>query len=94
MLEFSEILEHFKHRYDHLPVPILVVNMHRIVRKATHSVAWLNRIQMKQQAALPMDALKCMPVFQQEQFLLLLPEDSHNKYGNPFNKKENNHVDQ
>jgi hypothetical protein len=32
--------------------------------------------------------------FQQEQCLRLLPKDSHKKYGNPYNKKENNHVDQ
>jgi PAS domain-containing protein len=34
MLEFSKILEHFEHLYGHLPLPILVVDMHRIVRKA------------------------------------------------------------
>ena len=42
MLEFSEILEHFEHLYDHLPVPILVVDTHRIVRKANNAFCRLS----------------------------------------------------
>jgi len=33
MLEFSKILEHFEHSYGHLPVPILIFDMHHIIRK-------------------------------------------------------------
>lgn len=36
-----------------------------------------------QQAALPMNTLKNLPVFQQQQFLRLLPEYSQNKKSNP-----------
>ena len=41
MLEFSKILEHFEHLYGHLPVPMLVFDMHRIVRKANNAFCCL-----------------------------------------------------
>ena len=41
MLEFSKILEHVEHLYGHLPIPILVFDMHRIVRTANNAFCCL-----------------------------------------------------
>lgn len=96
MLEFSEILEHFEHPYDYQPVPIFVVRMHRIVRKANNAFCCLAEQNPAEAAGRLADEcfVKLGRFFQQEQFLRLQPGHSHKKYGNPYNKKENNHGDQ
>ena len=78
MLEFSEILEHFEHLYDHLPVPILVFDMHRIVRKANKAFCRLAEQDPAEATGRSINEFfeKLAPFFQQEQFLRLLPEHS------------------
>ena len=76
MLEFSKILEHFEHLYDHLPVPILVFDMHRIVRKANNAFCRLAEQDPAEATGRSInDSFEQLTrFFQQEQFLRLLPE--------------------
>ena len=56
MLEFSKILEHLEHLYGHLPIPILVVRMHRIVRTANNAFCRLAEQNLAEAAGRLADA--------------------------------------
>lgn len=84
-LEFSKILEQFEHLYGHLPIPILVFDMHRIVRRANNAFCRLVEHDPAEATGRPANEYfeKLARFFQQEQFLRLLPEYSQNKKCNP-----------
>ena len=76
MLEFSEILEHFEHIFGHLPVPILVFDMHRVVRRANIAFCRLAEQDPAEAAGRFINDSfeRHADLFQQEQFLRFLPE--------------------
>jgi DNA-binding NtrC family response regulator/signal transduction histidine kinase len=85
MLDFSEILVHFDRLYGQLPIPIIVIDEHRTVRRANNAFCRLTE-------QIPEEAIhrsaddyfkKLADFFQQEQFPGLLPEYSRTELSCP-----------
>jgi PAS domain-containing protein len=76
MLDFSEILLNFDRLYDQLPIPILVFDASRNVRKANSAFCRLTKQEPNKAVDQSADHYfeKLVHFFQQEQFLSRLPE--------------------
>ena len=76
MLDFSKILLNFDHLYDQLPIPILVLDASRNVRKANSAFCRLTEQDLNMAVGRSAEDYfkKLAHFFQQEHFLSLLPE--------------------